>query len=70
MSNCHKSVIFVNYAQPMGMKVSSVLFFPLQKVVYQCTYPGCKIAAVKSIRAIEAHVRREHLGRADDHPGT
>lgn len=38
------------------------------KVVYQCTYPGCKIAAVKSIRAIEAHVRREHLGRADDHP--
>jgi hypothetical protein len=38
------------------------------KVVYQCTYPGCRIAAVKSIRAIEAHVRREHLKRADDHP--
>lgn len=38
------------------------------KVVYQCTYPGCRIAAVKSIRAIEAHVRKEHLGRADDHP--
>jgi len=38
------------------------------KVVYQCTYPGCKIAAVKSIRSIEAHVRKEHLGRADDHP--
>ena len=44
------------------------VFFSLQKVVYQCTYPGCKIAAVKSIRSIEAHVRREHLGRADDHP--
>ena len=40
----------------------------MQKVVYQCTYPGCKIAAVKSIRSIEAHVRKEHLGRADDHP--
>merc|ERR1719219_674552 len=38
------------------------------KVVYQCTYPGCRIAAVKSIRAIEAHVRKEHLGRPDDHP--
>ena len=39
----------------------------LQKVVYQCTYPGCKTAAVKSVRAIEAHVRREHLNRSDDH---
>jgi len=38
------------------------------KVVYQCTYPGCRIAAVKSIRAIEAHVRKEHLGRAENHP--
>ena len=39
-----------------------------QKVVYQCTYPGCRVAAVKSVRAIEAHVRREHLKRPDDHP--
>jgi len=38
------------------------------KVVYQCTYPGCRVAAVKSVRAIEAHVRREHLKRPDDHP--
>jgi len=38
------------------------------KVVYQCTYPGCRIAAVKSIRAIESHVRKEHLGRAENHP--
>ena len=37
-------------------------------MVYQCTYPGCRIAAVKSIRAIEAHVRKEHLGRAENHP--
>lgn len=37
-------------------------------MVYQCTYPGCRIAAVKSIARIEAHVRREHLGRNDDHP--
>ena len=44
------------------------LFLALQKVVYQCTYPGCRIAAVKSIRAIEAHVRKEHLGRAENHP--
>ena len=43
------------------------LFLALQKVVYQCTYPGCRIAAVKSIRAIEAHVRKEHLGRAENH---
>lgn len=38
------------------------------KIVYQCTYPGCRTAAVKSVRAIEAHVRREHLNRSDDHP--
>lgn len=38
------------------------------KVVYQCTYPGCRIAAVKSIRAIESHVRKEHLGRPENHP--
>ena len=44
------------------------LFLALQKVVYQCTYPGCRIAAVKSIRAIESHVRKEHLGRAENHP--
>jgi len=52
--------------QMQGSSSRSTHYKP--KVVYQCTYPGCKIAAVKSIRAIEAHVRREHLGRADDHP--
>ena len=43
-------------------------FFFFQKVVYQCTYPGCRIAAMKSVRAIEAHVRKEHLGRPENHP--
>ena len=45
-----------------------MFFLLFQKVVYQCTYPGCRSAAVKSVRAIEAHVRREHLKRPDDHP--
>ena len=50
--------------------IINYLFFAtiFQKVVYQCTYPGCRVAAVKSVRAIEAHVRREHLKRPDDHP--
>lgn len=38
------------------------------KVVYQCTYPGCRIAAMKSVRSIESHVRKEHLNRSEDHP--
>lgn len=47
--------------------VDSVHHHRQPRVVYQCTYPGCRIAAMKTVRAIESHVRKEHLLRTDDH---